>query len=65
MGNYYRQPVEVILDMDSELFKRLEERAKKDDVDISMVLDMIMTLDVELAIRHRLNIMDEAEVLLK
>ena len=42
--NYHRQKVEILIDRDSELYRKLAARAKRDGVSVESVVDMLVTL---------------------
>ena len=55
---YHRQNVEILIDKDSELYKKLEIRAAADGVSVEAVVDMLLTLGSNVLLEQRLAAME-------
>ena len=55
---YHRQNVEILIDKDSELYKKLEIRAAADGVTVESVVDMLLTLGSYGLLEKRLDAME-------
>ena len=55
---YHRQNVEILIDKDSELYKKLEIRAAADGVTVESVVDMLLTLGSNVLLEQRLAAME-------
>lgn len=58
---YHRQNVEILIDKDSELYKKLEIRAAADGVTVESVVDMLLTLGSNVLLEQRLAAMERLE----
>lgn len=59
--NYHRQKIEILIDKDSDLYAKLEERAARDGVTVASVVDMLLTLGSHGMLERRLEQMDRME----
>lgn len=59
--NYHRQSVEILIDRDSELYGKLEDRARRDGVTVESVVDMLLTLGSYGILERRLDAMERME----
>ena len=59
--NYHRQTVEVLINKDSALYKRIADRAAKDGVSVEDVINMALLLRADMAIDTRLDELDLME----
>lgn len=56
--NYHSQKVEILIDKDSELYKKLEIRAAADGVTVESVVDMLLTVGSNVLLEQRLAAME-------
>lgn len=59
--DYHRQTVEILINRDSALYKRIEDRAAKDGVNVEDVINMALLLRADMAISTRLDELDLLE----
>lgn len=59
--NYHSQKVEILINKDSDLYKRIADRAVKDGVNVEDVINMALLLRVDMAINTRLDELDLME----
>lgn len=59
--NYHRQNVEILINKDCELYRRICDRAKKDGVTVEDVVNMALLLRADKAIGLRLDELDLME----
>lgn len=59
--NYHRQTVEVLINKDSDTYRRLVARAEKDGVSVEDVINMALLLRADVAIARKLDELDAVD----
>lgn len=58
MVNYHRQRVEILVDRDTDLYRRLTRIAARDGVTVESVVDMLVTVGSTEIIEKRLSLLE-------
>ena len=59
--DYHKQTVEIIINRESELYRKICERARRDGISVEAVVDMLMTLGSHLELEKKLKMLDRME----
>ena len=57
--NYHRQRVEILIDRDSSLYRRIAAVAARDSVTVESVVDMLVTVGTNEIIGKRLSVLEK------
>jgi len=59
-GHCHRQNVEIVLDMKSDLYKRLAEKAVEEEIQIETLVDFLVGAGISRHIKNRLDALERA-----
>ena len=59
MVEYHRQRVEILIERESELYRRIARVAARDGVSVESVVDMLITVGTNEIIGKRLSVLEK------
>ena len=59
MTKWHRQRVEILIDQDTNLYRRIAAVAARDDVTVESVVDMLITVGSNEIIGKRLSVLEK------
>ena len=59
MVEYHRQRVEILIERESELYRRIARVAARDGVSVESVVDMLVTVGTNEIIGKRLSVLEK------